>query len=119
MHARDEFRRRNLVVVLLVRVVVLLQIVVRRVVAQVRGVRVRRQAVVVQRLVAAVLRVRVVVRVAVVAQVFGQLGIERLLNQQLGQLLEQAVLADQVFRLLVVGQQAGQQFCTPSGETTT
>ena len=42
MHARAEFRRRNLVVVLLVRVVVLLQIVVRRVVAQVRGVRVRR-----------------------------------------------------------------------------
>jgi len=69
MHARDEFRRRNLVVVLLVRVVVLLQIVVRRVVAQVRVVRVRRQAVVVQRLVAAVLRVRVVVQVAVVDQV--------------------------------------------------
>jgi hypothetical protein len=31
-------------------------------------------------------------------------------NQQLGQLLEQAVLANQVFRLLVVGQQARQQF---------
>ena len=51
MHARDEFRRRNLVVV------------------QVRGVRVRRQAVVVQRLVAAVLRVREAVQVAVVDQV--------------------------------------------------
>ena len=46
MHAPAEFRRRNLVVVRLVRVVVLLQIVVRRVVAQVLGVRVRRQAVV-------------------------------------------------------------------------
>ena len=68
MHARDEFRRRNLVVVRLVRVVVLLQIVVRRVVAQVRVVRVRRQAVVVQRLVAAVRRDRVDVRVAVVDQ---------------------------------------------------
>ena len=69
MHARAEFRRRNLVVVRLVRVVVLLQIVARRVVAQVRGVRVRRQAVVVQRLVAAVRRVRADVRVAVVDQV--------------------------------------------------
>lgn len=69
MHARDEFRRRNLVVVLLVRVVVLLQIVVRRVVVQVRGVRVRRQAVVVQHLVAAVRQGRAVVRVAVVDQV--------------------------------------------------
>ena len=33
-----------------------------------------------------------------------------LLHQQLGQLLEQAVLANQVFRLLVIGQQARQQF---------
>ena len=35
---------------------------------------------------------------------------QRLLHQQFGQLLEQAVLANQVFRLLVDGQQAGQQF---------
>ena len=47
---------------------------------------------------------------ALVAQVFGQFGVQRLLHEQLGQLLEQAVLANQVFRLLVVGQQAGQQF---------
>ena len=29
----------------------------------------------------------------------GQFGVKRLLDQQLGQLLEQAVLADEVFRL--------------------
>lgn len=69
MHARDEFRRRNLVEVLLVRVVAVLQIVARLVAAQVRGVRVRRQAAVVQRLIAAVRRDREVVRVAVVDQV--------------------------------------------------
>jgi hypothetical protein len=69
MHAPDEFRRRNLVVARLVQVVVLLQIVVRRVVAQVRGVRVRQQAVVVPHLVAAVRQGRAVVRVAVVDQV--------------------------------------------------
>ena len=41
----------------------------------------------------------------------GQFGVQRFLrHQQLGQLLEQAVLANQVFRLLVVGQQARQQF---------
>jgi hypothetical protein len=56
---------------------------------------------------------------AFVAQVLGQLGVQGFPHQQLGQQLEQAVLANQVFRLLVVGQQAGQQFCTPSGETTT
>ncbi len=32
------------------------------------------------------------------------------LYQQLGQLLEKTVLANQVFRLLVIGQQLGQQF---------
>ena len=48
--------------------------------------------------------------VAFVTQVFGQFGVQRLLHQQFGQLLEQAVLANQVFRLLVVGQQTGQQF---------
>ena len=48
--------------------------------------------------------------VAVVAEVLGHLGIKCLLDQPLGQLLEQAVLTDQVFRLLVVRQQAGQQF---------
>jgi hypothetical protein len=46
----------------------------------------------------------------VVAEVLGQFCVQRLLDQQLGQLLEQAVLADEVFGLLVVGQQAGQQF---------
>jgi len=43
-------------------------------------------------------------------EVFGQLCIQYLLHEQLGQLLEQAVLANQLFRFLVVGQQAGQQF---------
>jgi hypothetical protein len=47
--------------------------------------------------------------VAVMAEVLGHLGVERLLHQQLGQLHEQVVFADQVFRLLVVRQQAGQQ----------
>ncbi len=47
---------------------------------------------------------------ALVAEVLGQLCVQRLLHQQLGQLLEQAVLTNQVFRLFVVGQQAGQQF---------
>jgi hypothetical protein len=47
--------------------------------------------------------------VPVVAQVLGHLGVPRLPHQQLGQLLKQAVLADQVLGLLVVGQQAGQQ----------
>ena len=69
MRARVEFRRHNLVVVLLVRVVAHLQIVVRQVVAQVRGVQVHRRAVVVRRLVAAVRRDRVDVRAAVVDQV--------------------------------------------------
>ena len=58
-----------MVVVLLVLEDVLRQIAVRLVVAQVRGVRVRRQAVVAQHLVAAVRRVREVVRVVVVDQV--------------------------------------------------
>ena len=48
--------------------------------------------------------------VAFMAQVLSQLGVQGSLDQQLGQLLEQAVLADEVFRLLVVGQQARQQF---------
>ena len=48
-------------------------------------------------------------RMPVVAEVLGHLGVQRLLHQQLGQLLEQAVLADQVLGLLVVRQQAGQQ----------
>lgn len=47
--------------------------------------------------------------VLVVPQMLGHLGIQRLLDQQLRQLLEQAVLADQVFRLPVVSQQARQQ----------
>jgi len=47
--------------------------------------------------------------VLVVTEVLGHLRIQRPLHQQLGQLLEQAVLADQVFRLLVVGQQAAEQ----------
>src|SRR5574340_1621971 len=44
-----------------------------------------------------------------VAQMLGHFGIERLLDQELGQLLQEAILADQVFGFLVVGQQAGQQ----------
>ena len=69
MHARVEFRRRNLVVVRLVRVVAQRQIAVRQVEAQVRVVRVRRQVVVVRRLVAAVRQGREVALVVVVAQV--------------------------------------------------
>jgi hypothetical protein len=48
--------------------------------------------------------------VALVAQVLSELGVQCPLDQQLGQLLEQAAVADEVFRFLVVGQQAGQQF---------
>ena len=44
------------------------------------------------------------------AQVLGQFGVQGSLHQQFGQLFEQAVLADEVFGLLVVGQQARQQF---------
>lgn len=47
--------------------------------------------------------------VLVVTEVLGHLGIQRLLDQQLGQLLEQAVLADQVFGFTIVGQQAAKQ----------
>ena len=47
--------------------------------------------------------------VLVMTEVLGHLCIQCPLHQQLGQLLEQAVLADQVFRLLVVGQQAAEQ----------
>ena len=47
---------------------------------------------------------------AFVAQVFGQLSVQGSLDQQFGQLLEQAVLANQVFGLFVVGQQARPQF---------
>lgn len=42
-----------------------------------------------------------------VPQMFGQLGVQGSLNPQFGQLLAQAILANKVFRLLVVGQQAG------------
>ncbi len=45
----------------------------------------------------------------IVAQVVGQLSIQRTLNQLLGQLLEDAVSTDQVFRILVVGQELIQQ----------
>lgn len=48
--------------------------------------------------------------VAFMAQVLSQLSVQGSLDQQLGQLLEQTVLADEVFGLLVVGQQARQQF---------
>ncbi len=40
-----------------------------------------------------------------VAQVVGHLGLQRPLHQGLGELLEQPVLANQVFRLLVISQQ--------------
>ena len=43
------------------------------------------------------------------AAVIGHFGFQRLLNQQLGELLEQPVLANQVFRLSVISQQAVQQ----------
>src|SRR5471032_1151811 len=46
----------------------------------------------------------------VVAQVAGHLDLQGALHQHLGELLEQAVFADQVFGLLVVGQQAVGQF---------
>ncbi|KXB32585.1 hypothetical protein AT959_02580 [Dechloromonas denitrificans] len=42
------------------------------------------------------------------AEVVGHLRFQRLLDQQLGQLLEQPILANQVFRLAVVSQQAVQ-----------
>jgi len=47
--------------------------------------------------------------VLVVTEVLGHLRIQRPLDQPFGQLFEQAVLADQVFGLLVVGQQAAKQ----------
>lgn len=43
-----------------------------------------------------------------VARMFCKLGIQRFLDQQFGESLEQLVLANQVFRLLVIDQQAGQ-----------
>src|SRR5690606_30101530 len=48
--------------------------------------------------------------VAFMAQVLSQLSVQGSLDQQLGKLLEQTVLADEVFGLLVVGQQTRQQF---------
>lgn len=45
----------------------------------------------------------------IVAQVVGQLSIQRTLNQLLGQLLEDAVSTDQVFRIPVFGQEPIQQ----------
>jgi hypothetical protein len=45
-----------------------------------------------------------------VAEVFGHLGFECTLNQHLGKLLEQAVLANQVFGFLIVGQKRIGQF---------
>lgn len=41
-----------------------------------------------------------------VPQVLGHLGFQRTLDQHLGELLEQAVFANQIFRLLVIDQQA-------------
>jgi integrase len=43
------------------------------------------------------------------AEVIGHLRFQRFLDQQFGQLLEQAMLANQVFRLSVISQQAVQQ----------
>ncbi len=45
----------------------------------------------------------------IVTQMVGQLGIQRTLDQLLGQLLEDAFGTDQVFRFLVVGQELIQQ----------
>lgn len=47
--------------------------------------------------------------VLAVTKVLGQFGIQRFLDQQLGELLQEAVFANQVFGFLVVGQQAGQE----------
>jgi len=47
--------------------------------------------------------------VLAVAKVIGHLGFQRLLDQQLGELLEQPIFANQVFRLSVISQQAVQQ----------
>lgn len=69
MHARVEFRRRNLVAGPQVRVVARRQIAERRVVAQVRGVRVHQQVVAALRLVEVAHRGRAVVWVVVVDQV--------------------------------------------------
>lgn len=69
MHARVEFRLRNLVAGLQVRVVEQLQIAERRAVAQVRVVRVHRLVVAALRLVEVAHRGRAVVRVVVVDQV--------------------------------------------------
>ena len=80
MHARVEFRRRNLVAVRLVRVVAHLQTVVRRVVVQVAVVLVRRLVVAALRLVAVVRLVREVAQVAVVvrAAVSGEVRAKKL-----------------------------------------
>lgn len=40
----------------------------------------------------------------------GHLGFQRMLDEQLGQVLEEPILADQIFRFLVSGQQASKQF---------
>ena len=45
-----------------------------------------------------------------IAQVRGQLGLHSSLHDRLGELLQQAVLTDDVFRLLVVRQQLVQYF---------
>jgi len=47
--------------------------------------------------------------VLAVAQMLGHLSIKRALDQQLGQLIDQSMLANQVFRLSVIRQQAIQQ----------
>lgn len=39
-----------------------------------------------------------------------QLGVQGAFNQQFGQMLEQSIVANEVFRLFVVGQQAREQF---------
>jgi hypothetical protein len=45
-----------------------------------------------------------------VAEVLGHLGLQGSLHPSFGELLEQAVLANEVFRCLVVSQQAVDQF---------
>ena len=52
---------------------------------------------------------------AFMPQVGSELSLQGFLDHNFGQLLEQAVLANEVFGLFVIGQQSAEQrFCTPS-----
>lgn len=49
-------------------------------------------------------------RATAMAKVFSHLRLERTLHRLLGEPLEQPILTNQVLRVLVIGQQAAQQF---------